>query len=157
MVANATDTYLTGSALPISGHLKVGTVMKWVLAGTKTAAGTAVPSWNMRFGTGATVTDTARCTVTGSAQTAASDMGIFEVYGVFRSTGATSVVQAHWDMRHSGTTAGMMNVTQGLQRQVLSTSFDVTPASTQVGLSVNPGTSGVWTFHLVSASLENYV
>jgi len=136
--------------------LKIGTTMRWILRATKTAAGTAVPSFNMRFGTGATVTDTARCTVTGSAQTAASDMGSFEVVGVVRATGASCVVQSAWSMYHSGTTAGMMNVKQGLQRQSLSTGFDVTPASTVAGLSVNPGTAGVWTFQVVAAHLENY-
>ena len=85
------------------------------------------------------------------------DMGDFEVVGVVRATGASCVVQSAWSMYHSGTTAGMMNVTQGLKRQALSTGFDVTSASTVAGLSVNPGTAGVWTFQVIAAHLENYI
>jgi hypothetical protein len=51
----------------------------------------------------------------------------------------------------------MLNVAQGLQKQALSTGFDSTVASTQVGLSINPGTSGVWTFQVIAANIENYV
>lgn len=121
----------------------------------KTAAGTAVPTFNVRFGTGGTVTDTARCVITGSAQTAASDTGYITIDAVFRQTGATTILQSAMDIRHSGTTAGMVNVTQGIQRVVTSTAFDVTPANTQVGLSINPGTAGVWNFILVSSEAMN--
>jgi hypothetical protein len=156
-VANATDTYLLGSDLPVSGHLKIGTTMRWRLSATKTSAGTAVPAWNLRFGTGATVTDVGRCTVTGVAQTALTDFAVFDVIAVVRATGATTVVQSTWEFNHSNTTSGFQNAAQEVIRNALSTAFDSTPASTKVGLSVNPGASGVWTFQVIAASLENVV
>lgn len=152
---NATDNYLTGSNLAISGHIKLGSTMRWRMVAQKTAAGTAVPTFNVRFGTGGTVTDTARCVITGTAQTAASDTAHMTLEAVFRATGASSVVQSALEIRHSGTTAGIVNVTQGMGKVVTSTAFDVTPASTQVGLSINPGTAGVWNFILVTAEAEN--
>lgn len=143
--------------LAISGHLKIGTWMRWRLVATKTAAGTAVPTFNVRFGTGGTVTDTARCVITGTAQTAASDLAHMDVEAVVRATGATTVVCANLEIRHSGTTAGLINVTQGMGKQVTSTAFDVTPANTKAGLSINPGTAGVWTFTSVTAELVNAI
>jgi hypothetical protein len=84
-------------------------------------------------------------------------MGQIMVTAIVRATGATCVIQSQWSIYHSGTTAGLVNVTQGLQKQSLSTAFDVTPASTKIGLSVNPGTAGVWTFQVISAFLENAI
>jgi hypothetical protein len=146
-----------GSDLAVSGHLKIGSILTWKLAATKTSAGTAVPAWSLRFGTGATITDVARCSVTGVAQTALTDFAVFDITAVVRATGATTIVQSNFEMEHSNTTSGFQNAAQKQIKQSLSTAFDVTPASTKAGLSVNPGTNGVWTFQIVAAKLLNAV
>jgi hypothetical protein len=38
-----------------------------------------------------------------------------------------------------------------------STSFDSTTGATNIGISINPGASGVWTFTIVSVDMENKV
>jgi len=156
-VATAADTYLTGSSLAISGHLKIGTILRWRMQASKTAAGTGVPTYNLRVGTGATVTDTARCTVTGVAQTAATDSARFDVIGVVRATGATTVICFGIAMVHRNGTAGFRNDETAEVREVTSTGFTSTPAGTVIGLSVVPNTSGVWTFGCIAAVAENIV
>src|SRR6185369_12991017 len=153
VTANATDTYITGSDLATPSNLKIGTILKWTLIATKTNTGTAVPSWAVRVGTGATVTDTARVTVTGAAQTAATDVGRFEVVAVVRATGATTIIAVGLEMQHNNGASGFQTV--AVERQATSTGFDATIASTKIGLSVNPGTAAVWTFQVVAAELIN--
>lgn len=67
----STDTYLTGSSINIpSSGLKAGTRYHLVFSVNKTAAGTATPIINVRFGTGGTTSDTSRLTFTFNAGTA---------------------------------------------------------------------------------------
>jgi hypothetical protein len=155
VVCNATDTYLTGSELPFSGNNKIGTYMRWFLKASKTASGTGVPTFNIRFGTGATVTDTARCTWTGATQTSAADDAWFSVIGVIRATGATTVCAGAYEMLHRNGVSGFKNDEGGDVKSATSTAFTSTPAGTQVGLSVNPSTAAVWTFQVISAELTN--
>lgn len=153
VVANATDTYLTGSALGIATALKVGTVLRWRLYASKSSAGTATPQWNIRWGAGGTVTDTSRTAFNGLAQTAATDNGYIEIVGVVRATGASTVVQHTYKMVHRLATTGMQSGNVSVQ-QAISTGFDSTGAGFKVGISVNPGTSGVWTFQIIDAQAE---
>ena len=155
VVANATDTYLTGSALDVVGNLKIGTIIRWTLGASKTNAGTAVPTYNIRFGAGATITDTARITATGQAQTAATDVAQWNVTAVIRATGATTVAAANIAMMKWNGVAGFKNDEGNVVRTATSTAFDSQVASTKVGLSINPGTAGVWTFQVITAELVN--
>lgn len=151
VVASAADTYLTGSGLYVSGRLKAGTVLEWALRMTKTAAGTATPTWILRFGTAGTTSDTARLTFTGAAQTAATDTGMVWISVVVGSYSSSGVLIGALQMDHTGTTTGFMNGAQGQMLTVTSAAFDMTVAGSRVGISVNPGASGVWTHQLVSA------
>jgi hypothetical protein len=127
------------------------------LIATKTAGGTAAPTWNIRFGTGATVTDTARVTVTSATQTAAVDQADFDVIAVIRATGATCVAAGAVALHHTTGTAGFKNDEGNFVATATSTAFDVTPASTKAGLSVNNGASATWTFQVIASALENAV
>lgn len=153
-VANAADTYLTGSviAIPSGRALAVGTRMVWKLAATKTAAGIATPIWSIRFGSGV-IGDTSRVTLTGVAQTGAIDVGTMEVVCIVRSIGGSGVVTASLDLHHNLAATGFANVAHSV---IVGTSsaFD-TAAVTGVGISVNPGSAGVWTFTMVSAEVNN--
>ena len=157
VVVNAADTYLTGSVLAVDSHLKAGSIMRWSLIASKTAAGTAVPTWNIRFGTNGSLSDAARITWTGATQTAAVDNAWMNVVAVVRSTGASGVVQGGYRLGHRNGTIGFCNDEPGDAKSALSTGFDLTPSGLQVGLSVNPGASAVWTFQVISAELLNVI
>ncbi len=149
--ANAADTYITGSviALPTGVTLKAGTLLRWRFAATKTAAGTATPIWSIRFGSGV-IGDTARHTLTGVAQTAAADTAYVDVQVIVRSVGASGVTHAVLKLDHALSATGFANVAHSIIQNT-SSAFDTTTV-TGVGISVNPGASGVWT--IVQATAE---
>lgn len=155
VVANAVDTYLTGSLLTIPQHLlQAGTILKWRLAMTKTAAGVAAPVWSVRVGTAGAIGDTARLTFTSaSLQTAAIDAGFVEITCVLRNTGAAGVLAGALTLMHNGNAAGFASIPM-IVVQATSAGFDTTVASTKIGISVNPGAAGVWTHQVVLAEMS---
>lgn len=153
--ANGSDTYINGSSLAIGGKIKAGTVIVMRGVVTKTAAGIATPIFSVRFGTNGTTADTARNTFTGVAQTAATDTGYFEIRLVIRSVSATATVNGVLKFEHFNTTTGLANKAQVQIIQNTSVAFDNTSASLIVGLSVNPGSSGLWTFEQMTAEAFN--
>lgn len=155
VVANAADTYLSGSALAVPAHLlQAGTIMKWRLAVTKTAAGVAAPIWNVRIGTLGTVADAARLVFMGPIQTAAVDAGIVEITALLRNTGAAGVLAGILTLGHNLALTGLATLGQPTL-QVTSAGFDTTAAGLIIGLSCNPGAAGVWTHQLVTAEMFN--
>lgn len=148
----ATDTYLTGSYIKFPALPKIGTKYKCRFSVSKTAAGTATPIIQVRYGTAGTTADTSRNSHTFSAGTAATDVGVFEVYAIFRAVGASAVVQS-WCSLVSQPTTGFSSLLKGVQ--TTSGTFDSTVASLGAGVSVNGGTSAAWTVQLVSAEIEN--
>lgn len=155
VVANAADTYLAGSSLIVPQHLlQAGATFKWRFAATKTAAGVATPIWSVRVGTTGTIADAARLVFTGPAQTAAVDAGYIEITAVLRNTGASGVLAGVLSLSHNLSTTGFSTV-QCPTLQVTSAGFDTTTAGLIVGVSVNPGASGVWTHQLCIAEMSN--
>lgn len=151
----ASDTYLTGSFIVIpSGSLLVGTRYRLIFDVSKTAAGTAAPVVTVRVGVNGSTGDTGRCTLTFLAQTAVADDGTFEVFITVRAVGATAVLQAVAQCRHRLSTTGLQNQ-PGTTVRATSAAFDITPANTGIGVSVNGGASAAWTVQLVQACLEN--
>ena len=149
----STDTYLTGSFVTFPVAPKVGTTYKLIFDVTKTAAGTSTPIITIRTGTLGTVSDTARCTFTFGAGTAAVDVGIFEVICTFRTVGSgtTAVIQGISRLVSNLTTTGL---SKG-QKAVVTTSsgFDSTTSGLGIGASYNGGTSASHTIQLVRAEL----
>jgi hypothetical protein len=155
VVANAADTYLAGSNLSnFAPYLQAGTHFKWRLRATKTGAGVTAPIFNIRYGTAGAIGDTARTTVTGAAQTGVADEASFEVDGIFRVAGASAVLQMICNINHRLATTGFATL-QYQSLAALSAAFDATPAASIIGLSVNPGALGVWTFQGVSVEVNN--
>ena len=155
----ATDTYLVGSniQIPNTGP-KVGTKYVCRFDAVKTAAGTATPIVNLRIGTNGSTADTARCTFTWTAGTAAADTGTFEISGIFRTVGASTsaVIQGRGELRHgTSATTGLVNLVAPTL-QSTSSGFDSTVANSIIGLSVNGGASASWTVQLVDAELLNF-
>ena len=157
VVADAVDTYLAGSSVTVGTRIKVGTRIIWKLAVTKTAAGIVAPIFNVRFGTAGTVADAARHTFTGVAQTAATDVGMIEIMCVVRSVSATGTTSSIFNFEHFNAITGFADKAQAQIIQSTSAAYDNTAAGLIAGLSVIPGTLGVWTFQVVSVDVTNLV
>lgn len=157
VVANAADTYVTGSALTVPAGLvlQVGTTFRWKVALTKTAAGTAAPIWIIRVGTLGTTGDAAVVTITQVAlQTAVVDAGVYEITAVLRNVGAAGILATCLTMTHVLAITGLSTLGANVQ-QVTSAGFNTAVAGTIVGLSVNPGASGVWTMQVIDSEMAN--
>lgn len=155
VVATGVDTYLTGSVLTVPGHLlQAGTIFRWRMVATKSGAGIAAPIWVVRVGTAGSTADTARLTFTGPAQTGVIDAAQIEITAILRNTGAAGVLAGGLFMEHNLAATGFAN--QGaVVLQVTSAGFDTTVAALKVGVSVNPGASGVWTHQVVVGNFDN--
>jgi hypothetical protein len=157
VTANAADTYLTGSNLlvPTGFALQVGTKLRWRIGMTKSGAGTAAPVWALRVGTAASVADTARCTFTSpSLQTGVADVGYVDIIAVLRNVGASGVLAGILSMTHGLAATGFASVSTVVV-QATSAGFDTTVAGLNLGISVNPGASGVWTHQVIEAEMLN--
>lgn len=149
----AADTYVTNSGLLIpSFGLIAGMYVRWVITGSKTAAGVAQAVYTIRVGSGQATTDTSLLALTAGAQTAAADNGTLVVTAVFRSVGAGSAAViaggASWAKTQAGT-AGLGGSLDGV-----SSGFDSTAKAGQfLGLSINGGASAAWTLTSVAAEL----
>jgi hypothetical protein len=144
--------------LTIGGHIKAGTVLAWSFAVTKTACGVATPQLHIRFGTGATITDVLQCSFTGAAQSASPDKGLFTVQAVIRAVNSTGTVASVFVLDHPSGAAGFGGTATGEQVNTsTSTGFDLTTGTLIAGVSCNPGTSGTWTFVLVSVEAFNTI
>jgi len=155
----ATDTYITGSEILMpETRLQAKTCYELTFNVTKTAAGTATPIITLRTGANASTADTARCTFTFTAGTAAADEGVVHVYAVFRSVGAGSaaVLQGLAQITHRLSVTGLTGTNAVSEPEVATSSgFDSTVANTYIGVSVNGGASAAWTVNLVQARLFN--
>ena len=151
--ANAADTYLTNSDILIpSFGLQAKTSILIKMSASKTGAGTAQPIYNVRVGPNRTTGDTVRLSLTGPLQTAIADIGTLMVMLTVRSIGGAGIIQGTAWWEHRGTAAntttsgtGFANDTTGHIEQS-SAGIDMSAFAGQyIGLSVNPGASGVWT------------
>ncbi len=152
----ATDTYLTGSAISIPAGLQANSIYRCLFYATKTAAGVATPIVSIRFGMAGSTADTARCTLTFAAQTAAIDTGLFELTAIFRTVGASTsaVIVAIGKISHALAATGFSTGNNGLTLAT-SAGFDSTVATSKIGVSVNGGTSAAWSVSAVQAELRN--
>ena len=141
---SATEAYITGSAIAIpSGKLKVGSVLMWRIALDKTNAGVATGIFKVYVGTNGSLSDTARITFTLSAQTAATDQGMVDIWVTCRGPLSSSgILQGTLSMRHNLAITGFATLQNVIA--AASAGFDVTVSNLIVGLSATPGTSGVW-------------
>jgi hypothetical protein len=154
VVANAADTYLTGSGIALFGRIKAGSFIKYRLRATKTGAGVATPIFSIRVGTAGSTSDTARTTHTLAAQTAVTDTAWWELDVDVLNYSASGVIRSHLNANHLLATTGF--ATSQLQDQTAdSATFDLTAAGLILGVSVNPGAAGVWTFQKVLADSGN--
>jgi len=142
----ATDTYVTNSdiLIPTFG-LQAKTMFRWRFSVSKTAAGTATPIYTIRTGAARTTSDTSRLVLTGVAQTAAADVAVIEILLTVRSIGASGVIQGTISMIHNLAATGFANNASSIV-EATSAGFDTSVLPGQyIGVSINGGTSAVWT------------
>lgn len=155
-VIASTTAYLTGSDLAVpAGLLRVGTVLRWTLSLSKTAAGTLGVAFHVRVGTAGSTADAARLTFTLGAATAAADTGGIEIFATVRGPlSAAGIMQGQLVLWHNLASTGLATVASPTINAT-SAGFDVTQAGLIIGLSVTTPASTVLTFQQVLAKAEN--
>lgn len=152
VTANAAATYMTGANLQIGSRVQAGSFFKWHLRATKTGAGVVAPTIAVVTGAAASTADTARVTHTGAAQTGVTDTAHFEVDAIFRAVGASAVIESFIRMDHTSADGAGFGTFRYLSAN--SSSFALGTAD-YIGLNINPGTAGVWTFQHVIVDAGN--
>jgi hypothetical protein len=143
ITANAADTYVGGIA--VAGRIQQGSAVRWRILVSKTAAGVAAPIFTFRTGTAGAVGDTSRVALTSPfAQTGVVDTGVIEATAVIRTYSSTGVLVAGYTVNHALAATGLA-VQPAYGQSGTSATFDITAAGLFIGLSINPGTAGVWT------------
>jgi hypothetical protein len=157
----ATDTQLAGSALQLPSGITISGVQyicEFDLV--KTAAGTATPIFNVRFGTAGTVADASICAMTFLAGTAAVDTGKVTIVVTFRSAGAgtTAVVVGSTMINHALAVTGLTTTGASGTGQITTVGggFNSTVANSYISVSFNGGTSFSGTCNFVQARLFNF-
>lgn len=150
----STRTYITGSQIAIpAGVMQVGTIFRWTLDLTKTAAGTAASTFDIAFGTAGTTADTARVSFTKPAGTAVADEGTIQITCVIRSIGATGVAVGQFHMTHNLSATGHATI-PAVDVNTVSAGFDMTTVSS-IGLCITSGAADVVNTQLIVAEAWN--
>lgn len=148
-------TYITGSNINFgAGGLQIGTMFRWVIDLTKTAAGTATSTFDICFGTAGTTADTARVSFTKPVGTAAVDCGRIVIEAIIRGPlSASGIVVGHFSMTHNLAATGHATIPT-VDVTTVSSAFNVlTP--TNVGVCITSGASDAVTIEMVTAQVEN--
>jgi hypothetical protein len=162
LTVNAADTYVTDSDLLIPAFgVQARTRFVWQISASKTGAGVATPIYSVRIGAARTTSDTARLALTGPAQTAVADIGTLIIMVTVRTIGAAGVIQGTAFWAHRGTAANTTTSGTGFANdstghvEGTSAGFDNSALGGQyIGISLNSGTSGVWTLTQCHATAE---
>lgn len=153
--AATTRTYITGSNLAVpSIKLQVGACFEWVMAITKTAAGTASSTFDICVGTAGTTADTARVSFTKPGGSAAADEGVFTIRCTVKTIGATGVLVGEFTMIHNLASTGHA-VIPCVAVTTTSSGFDMTVANLILGVCITSGASDALTISQVQARAWN--
>ena len=154
--AAATRTYIVGSNITIpSGKMQIGTMFRWSFNMTKTAAGTAASTFDIAVGTAGSTADTARVSFTKPAGLATADEGWVEIAAIVRGPlSASGIMTGEFMMYHNGNTTGHAVIPVVVVNTV-SGAFDVTVASSIVGLCITSGLADAITIQQVTTEAFN--
>lgn len=152
----AASALLVGSTLPIpSGKLRIGTVLRWRIGLSKTAAGAAANVFIVRLGTAGTIADAAILTFTLPVGTAVIDTGDIDIAVTIRGPlSASCVAQGRLTLVHNLSATGLAT-TPCVVLNALSTTFNATATSLIASLSCTTAASTVLTFQQVQAEAVN--
>jgi hypothetical protein len=152
----ASSALLTGSVIPIPvGKLRIGTVFRFRIGLSKTAAGTAANTFIFRLGTNGTIADAAIITFTLPVGTAVADSGQIDITITIRGPlSASCIAQGLFSMVHNLSATGLATVPCVVLR-VTSGVFNATTANLFASLSCTTAASTVLTFQQVQAEARN--
>lgn len=152
----ASSALLTGSliAVPV-GKLRIGTVFRFRISVSKTAAGTAANTFIFRLGTNGTIADAAIITFTLPVGTAVADQGDIEILITIRGPlSGSCIAQGLFTMVHNLSATGLATIPCVVLR-VTSGTFNATTANLFASLSCTTAASTVLTFQQVVAEAIN--
>lgn len=152
----ASSALLTGSliAIPV-GKLRIGTMFRFRISLSKTAAGTAANTFIFRLGTNGTIADAAIITFTLPVGTAVVDTGEIEITITIRGPlSASCIAQGLFRMLHNLSATGLATV-PCVVLKVTSGVFNATTANLFASLSCTTAASTVLTFQQVQAEAIN--
>jgi hypothetical protein len=155
-IGASTTAYLTNSNINIpSSGVQAGTTFDWRITMTKTAAGTAVNTFDIRFGTSGTTADTSRCSFNQGTQTAVADTAVVELTVTVRSVGSSATIACNYRMTHDLASTGFDNTLQTQTTDVTSGTFDDTVANSIMGVSYTTGAGYSITVQQVQVTTTN--
>lgn len=152
----ATTALLTGSLITVPpGNLRIGTVFRYTMTLSKTAAGTAANSFLFKLGTNGTTADATICTFALPVGTAVADIGYMEIVVTIRGPlSASCIAQGHLVMNHNLSATGLatipsvcINNTSGV--------FNATTAGLKASIACTTAASTVLTFQQVMVEVNN--
>jgi hypothetical protein len=153
---SAATAYVTNSNLAVpAGKVRIGTVFRWRLAITKTAAGTTAGCVVIvKLGTAGTTADTSVLTFTFGTPTAAVDTAFIDVEVTVRGPlSASGILAGIARMTHNLAATGFSTL-PGEAISVVSGVFDVTTANLIAGLTITTTTASAWTVKQVTAEAK---
>jgi hypothetical protein len=152
-IGASVTNYVTTSDLHVSSGrpLKAGTVMRWHVVATKSAASTATMTWDLRVGTAGTTGDTSRASLATGTQTAVADITHLFVQVTVRSISASGTIHAMLEMDHNLAATGFWTSANALLSETTSATFDTTATNLIFGLSLTTGASHAITIKQLAA------
>lgn len=155
--AYATDTYIAGSGITMApGAPKIGSQYYFTCDITKTAAGVATPTFNVRFGTAGTTADASILSYTFGVGTAVADTAIVELWGHFFQVGAaTGAFRATMRITHLLAATGFTTSGAAGSAVIINagSTFNSTVANSILGVSFNGGASFSGTTQVAQARM----
>jgi hypothetical protein len=141
-IGASVTNYITNSDLHVSAGrpLKVGTVLRWHVCFTKTAAATASMTFDLRVGTAGTTGDTSRASLATGTQSAVADAAELEVACTIRSISASGTITTSMQLEHNLAATGFAP-TNVVVANTTSAAFDTTATNLIFGLSLTTGAS----------------
>lgn len=156
-IGASVTAYLTGSAIaiPTNRPVQIGTIFDWTIVMSKTAAATASMTFDVRFGTNGSTSDTSRLSFATGTQSAAADVLIARIRAMVRGPlSASCIVHGAFAYEHNLAATGF-GPTANMIGQVTSGAFDITTSGIIAGVSVTTGASHSLTVQQVSGSVTN--
>lgn len=148
-------TILTGSVMRIpAGLIRVGTIFRWTLVLTKTAAGTGANLFRVNIGTTGTGTDPTILSFQTTAQTAVVDTGQIDVFCTVRQIGTSGFITGVFKLAHNLSTTGLATVPGNVIKGG-GGSFNSTTSNLFVSMAVAPDTNTALTFSQVLGEALN--
>jgi hypothetical protein len=153
-----TTALLAGSVLNVpADKLRVGSIFRWKLALTKTAAGTQGNIFAVQLGINGTVADADLLTFTLPTATGVIDTAFIEIEVVVRGPlGASCKMQGQLRLMHNLQITGFATVPTPIIN-ALSANFDSTTSGLKLSVACITAVSTILTFQQVIGKSENLI